>query len=294
MNKEIALFNDQFRSERNLTTLKSYLDKDTDIDRFTAVVIRAVQENPDLLAADRTSLFFSCQKAAQDQLIPDGKEGFLGIYSNKIKVDGKDVWIKKVQWQPMIGGLRKILTKHGIGLRAELVCEKDLEDGRFIYEQGDTPRLIHKPNIFSDRGAVVGAYAIAFLLNTGEVIGREVMDLQELTKVRQASKNPNANVWTIWESEMQRKAPAKRLFKQLPLPDDIKEIIDRDNEQFDMNKAPAVSKIAQDVQAHVRLVKPDPGETTRYEPPQDAEDVTQEEDWPQETPVEYAGQEPDF
>jgi hypothetical protein len=82
------------------------------------------------------------------------------------------------------------------------------------------------------------------------------MDLLELEKVHQASKQPNSNVWKIWLTEMYRKAVAKRLFKQLPLTDTFMEVINRDNQQFDMNKAPEVSSIAKDVQAHVRLAAP--------------------------------------
>ena len=54
MSNEIELFTGQFRHERNLTTLKSYIEKDEDIARFTAVVVRAVQENPELLQAERS------------------------------------------------------------------------------------------------------------------------------------------------------------------------------------------------------------------------------------------------
>jgi len=292
MSNEIELFTGQFRHERNLTTLKSYIEKDEDIARFTAVVVRAVQENPELLQADRTSLFFACQKAAQDHLIPDGKEGFLGIYSVKAKKDGKDVWVKKVQWQPMIGGLRKILANARINIRAEIVYEEDL----FLYDQGDSPCIVHKPIVFGKRGDIVGAYAIATNMDTGEIIGRETMDLAELEKVRAASKNPSGNVYTIWDTEMKRKAVAKRLFKQLPLPDSIREVIERDNEQFDMHQAPEVSDVAKTVQEAVRLSKPDTTTKTRYEPPEEPPEAWQNqyEETPLDESTDFAGQVPDF
>ena len=143
---------------------------------FTQVVVRAVQEQPELLNADRTSLFLACQTAAQDGLLPDRKDGALVVYNTKVG----EQWIKKVQWQPMIGGLRKTLANHGFtGLRAELVYENDVKEGRFSYEKGDNPKIIHNPNVFGDRGVIVGAYAIVTDSNTGEVY-RDSMSVEEL------------------------------------------------------------------------------------------------------------------
>ena len=104
MNQQLSIV-EQFKTTLYGDAVQSgfgaVLPDDVDSERFTAVVIRAVQEDPDLLAADRKSLFLSCQRAAQDGLIPDKREGALVVYSTKVN----DQWIKKVQWQPMIGGI---------------------------------------------------------------------------------------------------------------------------------------------------------------------------------------------
>ncbi len=250
MSTEIANFLHGFSGEQNQETLKQYMPEKEIRDRFSRVVKRAVQETPDLLQADLKSLYFACERAAQDKLMPDGKEGFLSIYNTKTKVDGQEVWIKKVQWQPMILGLRKILANNGFMISAEIVYEND----EFFYELGDTPAIIHRPKMTGERGKIVRAYAIATDKFGNKY--REVMDMDELEKVHQASKQPNSNVWKTWATEMYRKAVAKRLFKQLPLSDSFMEVISRDNQQFDMDKAPAVSDVAKDVQEHVRLAKP--------------------------------------
>ncbi len=83
------------------------------VERFTRVVTTAVVGNPDLLTADRRSLFESATKAAQDGLLPDGREGALVIYNTKVKLDGKEHWIKKVQWMPMIAGILKKVRNSG-------------------------------------------------------------------------------------------------------------------------------------------------------------------------------------
>jgi len=290
--RQIAVqqFKDQFSDERAQAAIKNYITDKAEADRFTAVVIRAVQENPELLQADRTSLFFACQKAAQDRLIPDGKEGFLGIYNVNEGSKETPKWVKKVQWQPMIGGLRKILANHGITIRSELVYAND----EFVYDKGDNPSIVHKPMVFGERGAIVGAYAIA--TDAASNMYRETMDMVELEKVHQASKQPNSGVWKTWSTEMYRKAVAKRLFKQLPLISAVAEVIDRDNEQFDMNKPLLPSQAAQDVQAAIRLAAA-PKRVTAQEP---VVDVVQEEPvavttdsdnegWPDD-----AGLKPDF
>lgn len=235
----------QFEGVKSQQALRQYFDQDdTGQKRFTQVVVRAVQEQPDLLIADRTSLFLACQTAAQDGLLPDRRDGALVVYNTK----KGDRWVKQVQWQPMIGGLRKKLANHGFSLRAEIVYEND----DFAYEMGDDPKIVHRPKVFGDRGNIVGAYAIATDQDGNKF--RDTMTVEELEKVRASSKNPKGGAWESWTTEMYRKTVAKRLFKQLPLiSTELSELIDRDNEQFnDMGKPAGVSSVAQAVQATVR------------------------------------------
>lgn len=299
LDQAIAEFDSGFNSDMNQGTIRKYIKEQELRDRFTAVVIRAVQENPDLLKADRKSLYYACQRAAQDGLMPDGREGFLGIYNTNAGTREAPNWIQKVQWQPMIYGLRKILSNHGYSLAAELVYEKDLEDGRFIVEKGDNPGITHRPDVFSDRGKMVGAYAIATEKATGMKY-HETMNMDDLERVRMASKNPQGTVWKNWAGEMYRKAPAKRLFKQLPLPDEFIQIINRDNEQFDLDRnLNQPTSAAQAVQAAARqLEKPNPDmrpPAPKMEEREPIEAVREAE--PEPPPAEeadYAGQEPDF
>jgi len=261
----IEHFNQGFASQRNQETLKKYLATEDLQDRFTAVVTRAVQEKPELLEADRKTLFYACQRAAQDKLMPDGREGFLNVYNTNVGTRDDPDWIQKVQWQPMIYGLHKILGEHGYSLTSELIYKNDY----FKQHKGDDPRIDHEPTpINEERGEMIGAYAIATEKATGYKT-REIMNLAELRQVREASKNPNGNVWQKWEGQMYRKAPAKRLFNRLALPESFTQVIDRDNEQFDLNKAPAVSDVAKSVQEHVRLAKPDPEVKVETKIPQD-------------------------
>lgn len=204
---------------------------DVQVDRFTRVMIRAVQEDPKLLEADKNSLFLACQRAAQDNLMPDGKQGKLVVYNTK---QGSG-WISKVQWQPMIGGLRLIAARHDFDIRAEVVCEND----EFDYEQGDNPSIHHKqPKLGQPRGDIIGAYAIATHADGRRY--REVMDRASIEKVKQASKGKDAGPWVSWFDEMARKTVAKRLFKALPFYEDdeqLQGVIKRDNEDYGDDQA---------------------------------------------------------
>jgi len=252
----------QLESPQTQQGLKQYFKSDDLRNLFNQVMKRAVQEQPELLNADRTSLFLACQTAAQDGLLPDRKDGALVVYNTKVG----EQWIKKVQWQPMIGGLRKTLANHGFtGLRAELVYENDVKEGRFSYEKGDNPKIIHNPNVFGDRGAIVGAYAIVTDSNTGEVY-RDSMSVEELEVTRSKSKNPQGGAWKDYTNEMYRKTMARRLFKQLPLiSTELLSMIERDDERnYNFNDSPKVSSVAKSVQQEMR--KPIEGTVEKPKP----------------------------
>ena len=250
----IQSFDAGLKSERNVANLKKYLGSDKAVETFTRVCMRVVQEDSDLLhpEVDQKTLFFACEQAAQDGLMPDGKEGFLAIYNKNLGTRDAPNWIKTVQWQPMIEGMRKALAVHHISLRAELVYEKD----EFRYDKGDNPVLIHNADVFSlNRGEMIGAYAIARDTQTGIILGRCAMNAKELEDVRGASKNPNGSVWKKWPGPMYAKAPARRLFKEIPrISDLLSSVIKHDNLTFDMDKPPQVTDAAEAVQAHVRLL----------------------------------------
>ena len=251
MNQELTVtdrFKQQIEGPAVQEEFSKFIQSDSMQRRFTAVAIRVVTEKPELLDADRKSLFLACQRAAQDGLMPDGRESALVVYNTKVKIDGKDTWVPHVQYQPMIQGIRKRLAKAGFHMAAEVYYERDT----FSFELGDNPRIIHIPYLEGDRGKLKGAYAIATEIETGEKY-REHMNLTQLETIRAKSKRPNAGAWKDFPDEMHRKSPAKRLLKYLPLTEtDIFDMIDRDNTQFDMDKKPEPSPIAKEVQAEIK------------------------------------------
>ena len=212
------------------------LPKDIDPDRFIRTVITAVQMNPKLIDAERRSLFAACMRAAQDGLMPDGREAVLNIYPTKIKDAGKEYWIDKVQFLPMVRGLLKAMRNSGevASVDAAAVYEKD----HFVFRRGDDPRIEHEPYLGAeDPGQVIAAYVIVKLLN-GEV-HREVMSKRDIEKVRGASKAANGPGWTTWYDQFAIKSAIKRATKLLPSSSDrLNSVIDHDNDAmgFEFNQ----------------------------------------------------------
>ena len=208
--------------------IKTLLPSDMDVGKFIGVCKTAILNTPAIVEADHLTLFTACMKAAQDGLLPDGKEAVLNVYNTKVKgKDGQpDKWVKKVQYLPMVGGLVKKLWASGqiIYVDAAAVFEKDL----FEYVRGDESRIVHKPYLGADPGEITCAYLVVKLKN-GET-KREVMARRDVDKVRAASKAKDDGPWVTWFDQMAIKSVIKRGVKQIVLTPEIERVIQHDNE----------------------------------------------------------------
>lgn len=190
-------------------------------ERFTRFAMTAIQGNPDLLKADRRSLFQSCMKAAQAGLMPDGREAALVVYNTKVRdKDGRESWVPAVQYQPMIAGLKKLAFKSGniADWRIRLVRDGD----EFEYEQGDREFIKHKPAL-EQTGKILAAYSIVDFKDGST--SREVMGIAEIERIRQKSKNSGKGPWVSDFGEMAKKTVGKRHVKSLDLGDDTEEAV---------------------------------------------------------------------
>ena len=234
------------KSPEYQSKFKAMLPSDISADRFTNIVLLAVQKQPDLLKSttDKTSLFLACQSAAKDGCVPDGKEGALVMYGNQ------------VQWQIMIGGLRKRLANVGFDMRAEVVHANDT----FDYDMGDEPRITHKaPQLGQERGDVIGFYAIA----TGPDgrTYRDVMSKKDVDYVRATAKS--GAIWQKWYVEMGKKTVARRLVKSLPIAttdDRLREALENDNQHFAAagQREPSAAATAVQEAARATTIEQDP------------------------------------
>jgi recombination protein RecT len=202
-------------------------------ERFTRVVVTAIQNTPTLLNLDRQSLFLACLRAAQDGLLPDGRQGAIVGFR------------EQAQWMPMVGGLMMLARNSGQirSLVAQVVHERD----QFVWRPADTERPIEHavPSLAEDRGKPIGAYAIA-RLTSGEVVA-EVMSRAEIEQVRAVSRSKDGPAWSQWWGEMARKTVLRRLIKRLPLSTDrpgdpvarLVSAVERIDEDVELDASPA-------------------------------------------------------
>ena len=205
---------------------QAVLPSNCTFERFTRIIKTAAIQTPELLSADRPSLFMSCFKAAQDGLLPDGKESALVIYNTK----KNGVYVKTVQYMPMIGGVLKKVRNSGelASISAVVVYEND----EFDYCLGDDEHIKHRPTL-SERGKPICAYAIA--KTKDGAIYRDVMTVNDIEKTRNISKSKDGTAWKEHWAEMAKKTVIRRLAKYLPMSTDLEQVISRDDEMFDFN-----------------------------------------------------------
>ncbi len=201
--------------------LKTSLPSNIDPDRFTRVAITSLQQNPDILKADRNSLYLAILACAQTGLQPDGKQAALVRFGDK------------VQFMPMVAGIILRLAECGITCDTQVVHEGDL----FDVEYGDNPKITHKPpKLGTNRGEMIGAYAI--LRAKDGTVYREVMDAEQIKAVAAQSRSKNGLLWTQFASEAWRKSVLRRCAKRIAMPFDqaFERTIQADDATFDMSQ----------------------------------------------------------
>src|SRR5262245_10111967 len=87
---------DQIRSDEITIGIREALPEGVNFRQFQRAAANALIANDKLADADRKSLIMATIRAAADGLLPDNREAAFVLYGNK------------VQYLPMIGGLRKI------------------------------------------------------------------------------------------------------------------------------------------------------------------------------------------
>lgn len=191
-------------------------------EKFQRVAVTAMNKNPDLLDCTRASLYGAFMLAAQDGLLPDGREAAIVKYMNH----GEPC----ATYMPMVGGLLKKIRNSGElkQITAQIVYRAD----QFEYWVDDTgEHLNHRPEVFGERGEIIGVYALAKTKDDAVYI--EVMSQEEVEKIRSVSKAKGSGPWTQWWDQMAKKTAIRRLSKRLPMSTDLDEFIRRDDHLFD-------------------------------------------------------------
>lgn len=205
--------------------LASQLPSNVSRERFINAAIAAVKQSPDILSASPRSLFAAITKAAQDGLLPDGREGVITVYKGE------------ASWNPMTFGMRKRARElDDIIVNAQVVYSND----HFERTEGDNPHIDHRPaKLGQPRGTMIGAYAI-YKMPNDYILHREVMDAEQIAQVREQSRAKGGLMWTTFTAEAWRKTVVRRGFKSVPCSPRLEQLIRRDDDQFDFETAPTL------------------------------------------------------
>ena len=194
---------------------KAALPSHVSVEKFTRVAMTAIQQTPSLLESNRLSLYGACMRAAQDGLLPDGREGAIVTFKGQ------------AQWMPMVAGIMKKVRNSGeiSTWSVQIVKEND----HFDYQLGDDERITHKPAL-RNRGNTVGAYGIV-TMKDGEK-SREFMDVDQIMAIKNRSRSGNSGPWQSDFDEMAKKTVVRRHSKRLPMSTDLDELLRQDDELF--------------------------------------------------------------
>lgn len=245
--------------KRNLETVierkELALPSNVKTEAFKNAAIVAVQDNPQILQCDQQSVFKSIRTLAAAGLVPDGREAALVPFNTR--VDGQ--FVKKCQAMPMVAGLVKMARRSGdvADIRAHIVYQNEVDQGRFKYVVGDEEKLEHDPILFGDKGESVGAYAIA-RLKDGSLI-REFMDAHEIDRIRRSGSSQRSKgkvsdtpvgIWRDHAGEMWKKTVIRRLCKRLDLSaEDMRRMM------VDQDEAPAIKDVTPQEEQRLNLAQ---------------------------------------
>lgn len=210
LRKNLALLEPQFKA-----ALPSHIKPE----KFARAAMTAIQLNPKLLDLDRTSLYASLLKAAQDGLIPDNREAALVPFSNK------------AVYMPMILGLCKRARNSGeiLHIDAQVVKEDDSYES-WTDEKG--PHFKHR-KASGDRGDAILTYAYASTKDGGFFF--EEIDMEQMTAIEKMSRSKDSPWHGPFREEMMRKTALRRLCKyRLPSSADLDDLIRNDDEMHDV------------------------------------------------------------
>ena len=183
--------------------LAAIMPKGMEVQRFMRIVISACSRTPKLLACTPDSILMACAQAAALGLEPNTPLGHAHL------VPFKD----ECTLIPSYKGLAHLAYQSGMvkSLQARAIHEKDL----FEIDYGTDAKIIHKPCVKEDPGALIAVYAVCQFTGGGYVF--DVMSIAEVNKIRDKSKAAKEGPWVDHYEEMAKKTVIRRLSKSIPM-----------------------------------------------------------------------------
>jgi len=182
--------------------------------RFISTAIMAVRTFKEAAEVERESLYTAVLQAAQAGMMPDGKQGAIVSFRQKLP---NGAYQKIARFMPMVEGIIGELGRAGIAAYAVSVYEKDKLR---LWNDDRGQHVEHEPVLFGDRGQRMGALACARILDTGATFV-EIMNNDDIAKVRAISRSKDKDgnpvgPWKEFADRMEQKSVLHRLAKRLP------------------------------------------------------------------------------
>lgn len=200
------------------TQFKAALPSHVPHKKFIRVIQTAISQNPALVKADRTSFLSACLSLAEKGLVCNGSEASLVMFGDKVTP------------MVMLAGLMKLIRNSGqlLSITSQLIYKND----KFkFFVDGNGEHIEYEPNLFSDRGEMIGVFALARTTDNGVYI--EVMTMAEIDKIKKSSRSAGSGPWVTWFDQMAKKSVLRRLAKRLPSSTDLEsELSDDDKAEF--------------------------------------------------------------
>lgn len=199
--------------------LKSVLPKYLTADRMTRIALTELRSIPKLSECDPLSFVGSIIRCAQMGLEPSSERGhvyLIPFYESKSS---------RMECKIMIGykGMLYLAAKSNIYMETGVVYSND----KFEFEKGLEPKLRHVPAI-GVRGDMVGVYALAKHQEHSSQPMFEFMSKAEIDAIMVRAKS--TNIWKTDYEAMARKTIIRRLFKYLPMSDEIEYAVATDEQ----------------------------------------------------------------
>lgn len=185
--------------------------------------LTALRMTKNLSKCDSPSVLGSLMTCAQLGLRPGvlGHAWLLPFWTSRHYQDGNGKWIGGYKAQLVIGYQGLIELAHRSGKIASLIARTVYEGDEFDVDYGVADTLVHKPNLFGERGNPVAYYAIAKFTTGGYAF--YVMSQRDMERYRDrnatAKDHKTGKVFGPWVDHfegMAHKTCVRQLAKYMP------------------------------------------------------------------------------
>ena len=200
MANELQIITDDL--DKALVSVQSALPKNFNRDRFLQNTIAVLKQNPDLTKYNKNELLSCILKGSYLGLNFYAGECYLVPYANHITFQtgykGDCKFVKKYSIRPLADIYAKVVRKG--------------DEIKYGVNADGQPYLEWNPLPFNG-GDIVGVFAVAYFKDGGMLY--EVMNLDEIQKVRRVSRAGQSGPWKDWFESMACKSCLRKLCKSI-------------------------------------------------------------------------------